>query len=262
MSDEQSPSASRDKKSRSRANRTEISLGDRLQLLGVVIGVISLAVAVYFGYLSLKAPAAVVEVPVTFTPEPSPTVAPPGTVFFEDDFEHGQAKWNAGQIWEIREIGENNHALCAKPTGQNFAQANPRVTEGWGDFTYTVSVWLVKALKNEQAFTLDAHFKLKPETVGYQFQATAPSLVLWRFDPEVRRWQQMSTAETEAPKAGTWYQVTIQIQADGTIRYFTDGVQVMKFQDLDGFVPDGGVRMGVSPGADACFDDVKVSAPE
>lgn len=262
MSDDQSVSVPRGKKSRSRAERSEITLSDRLQFLGVVVGVISLAVAVYFGYLSLKSPPAVVEVPVTFTPEPSPTVPAPGAVLFEDDFENGHAKWNAGQIWEIRELGEDNHALCAKPSGQNFAQANPRVTTGWGDFTYTVSVWLVKALKNEEAFTLDAHFKLKPEMVGYQFQATSPSLNLWRFDPEVRKWRQMTTAATEAPPAGTWHSVQIDIQADGTIRYFTDGVQLMKFQDVDGFVPDGIVRMGVSPGADVCFDDVKVSAPE
>ena len=257
MSDDLSPSV-RDPNTRGSKKRAGMSLGDQFQLAGVVVGVISLAVAIFFGYRSLNPPAP----PPTATPTsgPTPTPVASGTVFFEDDFESGLARWRTNAAWEIREDAVGNHILCATPK-QGFSWVNPRNTGVWSNYVFSAKVMTLEDLKQQGAFTFDVLYRIDPEVQSFQFQITELRTSLFRFDPDSRKWHLLTDTETELVKPDTWYSVLIQVEPDGTLRYSVDGIQLIKYLDPESFIPDGIIRMGASPNSDVCFDDVKISVP-
>jgi hypothetical protein len=241
---------------------SKMSLQDKLSILGVLVGILSVAVAVYFGYLSLKSPSEPIIVVATQTAEPTPTAAPPGSVYFEDDFESGLAKWRTNPAWEIREDELGDHMLCATPK-QGYSFINPRTsTTGWNKYVFSVQVMLVEELKQQGAFTLDVLYRNDPQVQSFQFQITELRINLHRFDPDTRKWQLLTDSETDQVKTDTWYSALIQVEADGTLRYSVDGIQLVKYTETEPFMPDGVIRLGASPNSDICFDDVKVSVPQ
>jgi hypothetical protein len=242
-----------------------MTLTDKLQLLGVIVGLIGVAVAVYFGYLSLRTagnPPAGTPIATSLTPVETATAAVPGTVFLEDDFENGLAKWRSNQAWEIRDDGKGNHYVCAQPTGSGtgYSMIFPRAAAAWGDYIFSVGVMVVDALP-ETGLALDVHHVNMPRMLGYQFQITDPVINLWRFDPDVGKWQRMTTYETGPLKLGKWYDIQIEIRSSGLIQYSVDKKAVIEFTDSEAFVPEGGVRLGASANSNVCFDDVRVIVP-
>ena len=264
---EENKSNKSDKRGTQGGGFAAMSLTDKLQLLGVIVGLIGVVVAVYFGYLSLRVagnPNAVTAIPTSLTPVQTATAAVPGTVVLEDDFENGLEKWKTGQAWEIRDDGKGNHYACATPKGQGigYSMINPRTTTGaWGDYIFSVRVMAVEPLP-DTGFALDVHHTSMPHMLGYQFQVTDSRVNLWRFDPESNKWQRLTAVDSQALTPGTWYEVQVEVKSGGAILYSINDETLIEFTDSTAFVPEGVIRIGASPNSNVCVDDVRVSVPE
>jgi len=261
-------SGNRKKSSGSRPEtKSGLSLTDKLSILGIVIAVISVIVGAYFGYLQVKAvssdggPApAGTAAATSLTPVEAATTAAPGTVFFEDDFEDGLAKWATDEGWEIRDDGNGNHYACVTPKGQRSSFIHPETPGAWQDYIFTVRVMLVSAL-TEAGFVVEAHRVEQPRMLGYHFQFTEPKVSLLRFDPDARRWGLLKSNQSPVLTTGTWHTVQVELSSEGLIRLAVDEDEVIEFTDTQAFVPEGNIGLGASPKSNLCFDDVKVSAP-
>jgi hypothetical protein len=192
----------------------------------------------------------------TSTPAATPTstsTPTPGLPFYEH-FDAGLGQWIGADWtdrWEIVTDGDRDHVLCLI-SADSFIFAG---SDTWKDYVLQLDLKIRESQPGNAAYV---RFRASPPEPAYEalFHTSGVGLERISAGRETDRFLAGKGMDLEEDQ---WYAITIQAIGD-LIQVTVDEARVLQVRDEGepDYLEQGWIGLGVAPGADVCYDNVRV----
>lgn len=199
-------------------------------------------------------------------PRTAPVALAEDQLMAPESFDAGYSTWKFGAEWDIR--GENgNQHLCGKSVESRYIFAVPQdsdSTDIWSrmrDYVFEVDI---RPVSFSTKGACEVLFRRSDPSSGFYILYFKPTGVTVRQCANPSCDQQFWEASASLSIAsGAWHTVFVQAE-DADVLVLVDGRQVLRGRSInekpygDMSQPRGVAWLGVGPGAECCFDNIRV----